>query len=364
MPVEMEKAIQQNKVQRVRNLLNGNVPIDVNIMNRQSETGVIIACKHNALDVIKVLAKQSNVDLNARDSKGIGALHHAAKLYHSKCLKELLRHDGLQWDTKTTKGGETAMHYAVMFGSLESVQLLLEKDSNLKTIENDSGVTPVHLACVRRDIAIARLLITPRDLNSTWQKGSSLLHLAVSGFWNHWLFGFQSDLMINAFRLNSSDKGSRVYFVKFLLGLCTEDTESTLLLRQNKDGETALVEAINKGDLPVVKLLLQRKKDLAKIQNYNKETVLHIAALFNREQIITFLLSNCEVDVNAKDVRGETPLHWAAWRGHLGIVKTLIQFGARIDIQNNDGMTPKGEAQIWKQLQIIEFFDSISPKDN
>ena len=365
MPSHLESAIKEKDVQKVHGLLTGEGPIAVNILNKQSETGVIIACKHNALNVLTLLAQKSKVDLNARDSKGFCALHHAAQLNHSECVEELLRHNSLQWDMKSSRDGDTALHVAVLFGSLDSVKLLLKKDTNLKTVENSDGLRPVHLACVRGDQEITRILISPSDLFSIWNKANaSLLHLAVTGIEHPWFSGFQSDLMADASLSPSFDKGSRVDFVTFVLGLCTEDAESHLLLWVDCIGDTALMWAITMGDFPVVELLLQQKKELANIQNNNKETVLHIAALFNQEQIMNNLLSNCEVDVNAKDVRGETPLHWAAWRGHLGIVKTLIQFGARIDIQNNDGMTPKGEAQIWKQLQIIEFFDSISPKDN
>ncbi|MEM1598857.1 MAG: ankyrin repeat domain-containing protein, partial [Pyrobaculum sp.] len=35
--------------------------------------------------------------------------------------------------------------------------------------------------------------------------------------------------------------------------------------------------------------------------------------------------------VNIKDARGWTPLHWAAWAGHVEIAKLLLENGADVD---------------------------------
>lgn len=40
------------------------------------------------------------------------------------------------------------------------------------------------------------------------------------------------------------------------------------------------------------------------------------------------------VSVNAKDPGGNTPLHWAAFRGHEEICRLLLQLGAEVDSPN------------------------------
>ena len=47
-----------------------------------------------------------------------------------------------------------------------------------------------------------------------------------------------------------------------------------------------------------------------------------------------------EVDLNAKDERGCTPLAWAARNGHLEVVDYLIGKGADVNIASFGGMTP------------------------
>ena len=53
------------------------------------------------------------------------------------------------------------------------------------------------------------------------------------------------------------------------------------------------------------------------------------------------LVVSCGVDPNVKDNDGRTPLHRAAKRGHVDIVKLLLEHGANPNIQENKyGYTP------------------------
>ena len=45
-------------------------------------------------------------------------------------------------------------------------------------------------------------------------------------------------------------------------------------------------------------------------------------------------------EINVKNNRGWTPLHWAANNGHATIVEYLLTKGAEINVKDNRGRTP------------------------
>ena len=47
-------------------------------------------------------------------------------------------------------------------------------------------------------------------------------------------------------------------------------------------------------------------------------------------------------DVNATDSRGDTALHRAAYYGRKDMVALLLEYGARVNAQNEAGLTPLG----------------------
>ncbi|QQR49730.1 ankyrin repeat domain-containing protein [bacterium] len=61
----------------------------------------------------------------------------------------------------------------------------------------------------------------------------------------------------------------------------------------------------------------------------------------NDAQQLRSLLANNNVDINAQDPRGWTPLHHAAYWDRVECVKVLLNAGADITAINNEGVTAK-----------------------
>ena len=62
------------------------------------------------------------------------------------------------------------------------------------------------------------------------------------------------------------------------------------------------------------------------------------------------MLITCGVDVNKKDKDGWTPLHYAANRGHVDVVKILLKNKADKTLKTNDG----GTALDWASNEEIK----------
>jgi ankyrin repeat protein len=60
------------------------------------------------------------------------------------------------------------------------------------------------------------------------------------------------------------------------------------------------------------------------------------------------------INVNEKDILGNTPLHYASINGHLELVLALLNAGSNIDVQNNYGWTSLHFASAHGHVNIIK----------
>ena len=143
-----------------------------------------------------------------------------------------------------------------------------------------------------------------------------------------------------------------------------------------EDGQTALMLAVEAGELPLVELLLARGADPS-MKDKTGKSVLHYACHLygNMSSVFEHILAYTgEVDINARDLYGWTvlhcaasfgwtyevslllskkadmsiresregamPIHIAAAYGHLGVVLELLDHGCDKEAKNKFGLTP------------------------
>ena len=80
---------------------------------------------------------------------------------------------------------------------------------------------------------------------------------------------------------------------------------------------------------------------------------LHYAARNNHEEICQMLLTK-GANPNIYTYSGKsTPLHRAAYMGHLNIVKLLLKYKADLDCQDSDGLTPLHKAYQQRKQEVV-----------
>ena len=127
---------------------------------------------------------------------------------------------------------------------------------------------------------------------------------------------------------------------------------------ENKDGKNVIsMAAISNKITPVYYFLIKYKMDEYHRDIYGN-TYLHYACAYCSWKIVDFLLCYFKnYDVNIKNNKGETPLHYCTLFGRENHIKKLLLKGADISIKNDIGETPVDFAAKNKDKEIVKLFE-------
>ena len=224
--------------------------------------------------------------------------------------------------------GSTPLHHAAGFGSLETVELLLDKGAEVNA-KNRRRSTPLHWAI--HDGARVRLLLSHgAAINAKQVEDRTPLYQAAV------LANGNSVLRLLLAKGGDPSLATLVGRTPLMAAAGRGDTEAMLLLiakgadvnRKNGAGGTALMAAASNGNPRAVVLLLEKGAD-AGVRTKRNETALGNAATAGVEETFKLLLDR-GTDVNIQNFRGYSPLMLAASSDAMpaGIVKMLLSKGA------------------------------------
>ena len=257
-------------------------------------SSLIIAARDGQVAVVQCLIEHGGCDVNARDSE--------------------------------------VLFEAIIEGRLNVVKVLVEHGVNTNARKPYCGydnLTPLLMAAERNNEEISRLLIQNRadgkdDLGRTAIFCTSRLatvKILVDGGAN---LNVQDDkghtpLMIHAENGNKD-------IVSYLIA------HGARVDRKDPAGRTALHLT---GHLTIVKTLVDGGASV-NVQDDEGHTPLMIHAENGNKDIVFYLITH-GAHVDRKDPAGRTALHLT---GHLTIVKTLVDGGASVNVQDDKGHTP------------------------
>ena len=124
-------------------------------------------------------------------------------------------------------------------------------------------------------------------------------------------------------------------------------------------GDTPFHKACRFGHLEAAQVLLQAgcRGDAKDAKGW---TGLHLCAANGHEDLASLLVRSGCVNINAQNELGDVPLHLAAYHQRSGIVEALLQHGAKRQIRNEEGKTPKDVAQ---GAHVLLLFEEAETRD-
>ena len=218
---------------------------------------------------------------------------------------------------------ESPLHYACGSGALDVVKMLVEAGAGVRAT-SDAGDTCLILAArfghtetVHYLVGLPEVELNHRDVHN-----HAVLHLAV-------------------FR-------SRTDVVQVLI-----DAGADIDIKN--PGFSPLHSACRAGDLDIVKMLV-RAGAVVSATNDEGFTCFNLAVHFADTETVRYLVSLPDVDVNHRGAHNRTALDDAIDNQETDVVQVLIDAGAYIDTQNNEGRSPLHYACARGALEIVEMF--------
>lgn len=347
--------------------LNLNLQIQKNLM--------IMAVQLGHVELVKMFADQNSTLLSTKSTNQMTLLMLAAEKDHGPIVSFLLEKGGInfnvysQYQKDITKNNLKAIHFAAMNGSVRNVEAILkamneeqnlellqqllliavkykhlklvefliaqvspENKFNLLHCENDKEETPLFLAIHNEDNAMIILLIKYGALDGLADPMKEKLLLLSSG--SGYLHIVK--LLLDAFSSSSFFVSETVEIVRFLL-------------------------ATREGDLTLLKKMLEVNPSLLNKGDQYSQTPLIWAASKGHHDIVNFLLGQPGINLNAvsnafpnANFNGCTALYWAVEKGHREIVKTLIQANVNAALANDLGEQALHRAVFHGHLDIVK----------
>ncbi|WP_322991263.1 ankyrin repeat domain-containing protein [Limnohabitans sp.] len=166
------KAVQFDDVRTVQSLLQRG--FDPNTVNPAGHSGLMLAVREPSLKVAEVLAGWPQTKVEVRNDKDESPLMLAALKGYLVLVKKLVERDA-----DVNKTGWTALHYAASGGHTQVIDFLLENSAYIDA-ESPNGTTPLMMAAMYGSPESVKLLIQAgADLNVKNMVGMTALDFAV-----------------------------------------------------------------------------------------------------------------------------------------------------------------------------------------
>ncbi|GEM_PF-6784392 len=268
-----------------------------------------------------------------------------------KCLHSLFNYTILHWAILCNQSKEMIIHIVESGANVDAVQI--------------AGITPLMIAVLRNNLELVKCLVAVKaDVNKAMPAGETALSGAIeNGHFEIMVYLIVSQASIDArvddfTLLMIASEAGYLDIVTYLIDEKNADVNDT-----TSDNFTALHYAARNGHLNIVRFLVMRNTNVQAIADQSK-AALTFATKGNFLEVVKYFIE--ELQVKADDLfNGCTALGWAAYHGHLHIVRYLVEHGANVNAKEiPSGVTPLMSATSGNHLEIVKYLIEVKANAN
>lgn len=289
--------------------------------------------------LVDYLLQKIPKNFNPIDSQGLSHFHIACTTNQLESVGQFMEYNvpvNYYLNSSGIKySGYSALHFAIVFNRREVVELLLQRNADVRATTASSKLTPLHFACMHSWNKFHELVQADLNCNNAdWVKNREDQMKIIN-----MLLAHNSD--VNAIDASGMTAALYTCHLNIFHSFCRElsiqlDWEPSLKI------QVALKEELYTRCREMINILLNHNVDL-NAGTSKCGSVLHVILkenIFNESIDLIQLLLSKGADVNAVNEWGMSLLHIAVIQGNTKVVKILLDSGARVNARTNSSSTP------------------------
>ncbi|XP_064639345.1 ankyrin-1-like [Lineus longissimus] len=284
---------------------------------------LILAARRGEARVMKKLLDRG-ANINVQNKYLERPLHLACRSSDVTTVRKILE---LGADVMSFDSVDTPLHIASRRGAVDICTVLLDAGADVDAL-NKHNLTSLHEACNRGNAQVVEILIKRRADIHHLGKGKTPFALAcLNGNVNIIRMLLQRGCEVN------------VYSATELPPICV---------------------AYNEQNVPLMKLLREFGAEVPP----ERMTYLHIACLLGDLEEVDKLLAREDIPKHAKDGRGNTALHIAVRKNHLGVADLCLQNGIDVNFMDQERNTALHLATRQRNAALVDLLLQYNAKSN
>ncbi|MCL9683206.1 ankyrin repeat domain-containing protein [Legionella maioricensis] len=311
-------------------------PSLLNQIDAWGQTPILWAASRGNTEIVRYLAERGAdltqvTNIPGDPHEGFAALHWAVAGPYEDCAAILIEYESLPNLIRLTSWDMQVIHMVCRFGLLNSVRRLLEKVPSLLWQTDLMGRTPLSWSASMGHMEIVRYL-TEFEVDFSSVTNTAGAPCKAPCLVNHADSLGQTPIIWAASRGHAE-------IVRYLVELGADLSPATNSAGNPHDGFGALHWAVAGKYEDCVAILIQHETLSSLIRRTSSgRQVIHMVCCDGLLNSVKRLLEKAPDLLNQKDSMGQTPILWAASRGHTEIVCYLAELGADLSqVTNNAG---------------------------